>query len=81
VNSNGKKCWRAGPGCKASQHYPPGFGLAVRKLMDMHADDLKKYTEQIRAESADTSIRGVVFAQSSDDWDDASLDEVFNLLS
>jgi hypothetical protein len=78
--TTGKKSWRAGKDCKASQHYPAGFGEAIRKLYEMHHDDVVKHCQQVEAESAPLSFRDVVFATCMDDWDDAELAVVWKLL-
>jgi len=79
----GKKSWRAGKDCKASQHYQAGFGLfgeAIRKLYKMHHDDIAQHCQEVDAESASFSFRVVVFATCTDDWDDAELAVVWKLL-
>ena len=79
--TTGKRKFRAGPDCKASQAYPQGFGEAVAQLYLMHQEDVREHRRKLENDGAHYDISKLVFKECNDMWSDAELGVVFDLLS
>lgn len=75
--SQGKKCFRGGCDLKASQHYPVGFGQAVRKIVLKNETAVKKNMKRLRVAARTSSAK----LKGGDDWADAKLESVVDFLT
>ena len=79
--TTGQRTWRAGKDCKASEAYPKGFGEAVAKVLANHREELQQHSRDLENLSEDIPIRNVLFQQMEDEWTDAELGRVWQLLT
>lgn len=84
TDKNGKKCVQGGAALKASQHYPEGFGMAMRDVFLKHRKELEAAAEahaasveHIKVVEKDMFVEGL---RGKDRWSDANLSKVFGHL-
>ena len=81
LNSKGKSCFKGGKDLKASQKYPRGFGEALQKLFELHKADIRKHVADLEQRASHLRVfREDLFGAPSDDWADADLAPVFDIL-
>ena len=74
-NKHGELKFKGGRNLKPSQHYPRGFGTAVRKMALKHQQSIKATQARLMR---DAHLTRNPF--SDDDWSDACLSDVIDIL-
>ena len=72
----GRREWTGAKGLKASQHYPNGFGVAVRKTFVKHRQQVALRMATIRASAVNSRKR-----MKNDMWADADLASVIEFIT
>ena len=81
-NSRGKQCFAGGQDLKASQKYPRGFGEAVQNLFDMRQEDINRHLVNLERQAKSIRVtKDDVFGAVEDEWADADLQPIFNILN
>ena len=76
---NGRRQVTGDTGLKDTQTYPPSFGHAVAATFNSHRSELIGRSRDMQAEELE-EISLDQLMSGTDDWRDASLDPVFELL-
>ena len=80
VLDDGSTAVDGGPDLKSSQEYPLLFGVALARLFTQHRLDVIQMIAASRASLVGTEISLCEFMNADDDWADANLDPVFDVL-